>query len=381
MGREVTGTLADPAALVVSSCRWFYVDMSSPMTRSEAACLWDVQPGFLNTASYGPPPRPAWAALQRSLDQWRDGSESWHSWAGSVGTSRALFAAMVGTTAAHVTTGAAVSQLLAPIAAAVPDGGTVLVPDIEFTSGIFPFAVHADRGVVVRTVPVSRLADAINIGTDLVSFSAVQSATGEVADIASISSRAREVGAVTVLDASQAVGWLDLDAGDVDVLTAAAYKWLCAPRGTAFATLHPELSLRHPDFAGRLRPLAAGWFAAEANQYYGMPLRLATDARRFDISPAWHSWVGTAPALEVLSQVGVPAIGKHDVELANSFLTALNEPPSNSAIVSVPVPQAALDRLRAAGIRYAIMDGRARFAFHLYCSSDDVDMAVRAIKG
>src|SRR5699024_900370 len=160
-------------------------------------------------------------------------------------------------------TGAAVSQLLAPVAAALPDGATVLVPDVEFTSGIFPFAVHSARDVTVRTAPLAALADEITSDTRLVSFSAVQSATGEVADIAAITARAREVGAITVLDATQAAGWLPLDAMAVDMLTAGAYKWLCAPRGTAFLTVHPKLAHRQPEFAAALRPLAAGWYSGE----------------------------------------------------------------------------------------------------------------------
>jgi selenocysteine lyase/cysteine desulfurase len=298
-----------------------------------------------------------------------------------VQASRQAFADLVGIGADRVATGAAVSQLLAPVGAALPDGATVLVPDIEFTSGVFPFAVHADRGVTVRTAPLADLAGAIEPGTFCVSFSAVQSATGEVADIPAITARAREVGAVTVLDATQAAGWLPLDATGVDVLTAGAYKWLCSPRGTAFGTLHPDLADRHPEFAGRLRPLAAGWFAAEPGAYYGMPLRLQQDARAFDISPAWHSWVGTAPALDVLSSVGVAAIGGHDVGLANAFRAGLDLPPSNSAIASVPVAADAMARLREAGIRFAEMDGRARLAFHLYNTEEDVQAAVTAIAG
>lgn len=96
---------------------------------------------------------------------------------------------MVAADADWVTTGAAVSQLLAPIAAALPDGAEVLVPDIEFTSGVYPFAVHADRGVRVRTAPLQSLAEAIDESTVLVSFSAAQSATGEVADIPAITAR------------------------------------------------------------------------------------------------------------------------------------------------------------------------------------------------
>jgi hypothetical protein len=39
--------------------------------------LWDPEPGWLNTASYGLPPRPAFEALQAVLDDWRTGRTSW----------------------------------------------------------------------------------------------------------------------------------------------------------------------------------------------------------------------------------------------------------------------------------------------------------------
>jgi hypothetical protein len=50
---------------------------NASLTVAQAAALWDVEPGYLNTSSYGPPPRPAWDALQRSLDDWRAGRTSW----------------------------------------------------------------------------------------------------------------------------------------------------------------------------------------------------------------------------------------------------------------------------------------------------------------
>jgi selenocysteine lyase/cysteine desulfurase len=344
------------------------------LTIEEAQKLWDVEPGFFDTCSYGPPPRSGWDALQVSLDQWRFGTTPWQPWAESVQTSRELFARLMGTTPNRVATGAAVSQLLAPIASALPNGSTVLVPDIEFTSGVFPFAVHADRDITVRTAPLSDLAEAIGEDTSLVSFSAAQSATGQVADIPAIVTRAREVGAITVLDATQAAGWLPLRADDVVVT---AYKWLCAPRGTAFLTMNPEVGNKNAAFARRLKPTAAGWFAAD-DATYGMPLRQGDGARAFDISPAWHSWVGTAPALEVLLSVGIETIHDHDVGLANRFRSGVGLGESDSAIVSLEASGTEIDRLRKAGIRFSVMDGRARFGFHIFSTEADVDAALEA---
>ena len=60
---------------------------------------------------------------------------------------------------------------------------------------------------------------------------------------------------------------------------------------------------------------------------------MADGARRFDVSPAWFSWVGQAPALELLLDVGVDTIHAHNVGLANRFRTGLGLPPEDSAIV------------------------------------------------
>ena len=87
---------------------------------------------------------------------------------------------------------------------------------------------------------------------------------------------------------------------------AGAYTWLCAPRGSAFLTVRE-------DVADRLRPLNAGWYAGQDPwaSVYGPGMTLADDARRFDVSPAWPVWVGTAPAIEVFADLlrGDPACG------------------------------------------------------------------------
>jgi selenocysteine lyase/cysteine desulfurase len=152
-----------------------------------------------------------------------------------------------------------------------------------------------------------------------------------------------------------------------------AYKWLMAPRGTGFIYLAPELR-------ERLTPYAAGWYAGEDvhASYYGPPMRLAASARRFDISPAWFSWVGTAPALHLVEEIGVATIGAHNVRLANRFLTGLGQPPGDSAIVTVTAPDADF-KLQRAGVRAAVRAGRVRASFHVYSTDDDVDLALNAL--
>jgi selenocysteine lyase/cysteine desulfurase len=341
--------------------------------------LWDARPGWLNTASYGLPPRPAWDALQEALTQWRHGSTGWAPWDASTGRARRAFARLVHADPDAIAVGSTVSGMLSVVAAGLPTGSRVLVPEIEFTSNLFPWLVQTDRGVEVETVPPAQLTAAITPATTVVAFSLVQSATGEVAPYEDIVEAARSVGALVVVDGSQAVGWLPVDATRFDVLACAAYKWLMAPRGAAFCYLAPALR-------DRLRPIAAGWYAGEdvAEAYYGPPLRLARSARRFDTSPAWFSYVGAAPALELLDTIGIDRVQVHNVGLANRFLGGLDLPPSNSAIVSVEVPgdaAGAVGRLEAAGVRVGIRAGRVRASFHLYTSEQDVHLAVDALRG
>jgi len=340
----------------------------------DIAGLWDPEPGYFNTASYGLPPRPAFETLQAVLADWRAGHTSWEPWDDYVAGSRAAFARLVGVDAADVAVGATVSEQLGLVAAALPDRARVLVNDDEFTSNLFPWLAQAHRGVTVTSAPLSRLAEAVDAGTTLVAFSAVHSATGEVAPYDEIVSAARHHGALVAVDATQACGWLPLDAAKVDALAAHAYKWLMSPRGSSFLVVRGEIR-------DRMRPLAAGWYAGEDPHasYYGPPLRLAGDSRRFDTSPAWFSWVGTRPALEVVERIGVEAIHDHDVRLANRLREGLGLPPGNSAIVSVDVPGAEA-RLTRAGLRASVRAGLTRLACHVYTTDRDVDEALTALR-
>ena len=231
------------------------------------------------------------------LEEWRGGRTSWEGWSESTEGARAEFAKLVNTDPGRVAIGATVSGLVGLVAASLPAGSRVVIPEIEFTSTLFPFLVQP--GLEVSTVPPARLAEAIDEHTDAVAFSAVQMSTGEVADLDAILAAAEAHDVLTVVDATQAAGWLPLEADRFDFLVAAGYKWLISPRGTAWMTVAPER-------LDAIVPSQAGWYAGEDvyEAYIGPPLRLAHDARRLDTSPAWFSWVGALPALELLNAVG-----------------------------------------------------------------------------
>jgi selenocysteine lyase/cysteine desulfurase len=342
----------------------------------EARSQWEPAGVYLNTASYGLPPRDGWDALQAALADWRGGRTSWEHWGESTEGARAAFARLTGVAGDDVTIGATVSGLLGPVAASLPPGSRVVVPDVEFTSTLYPFLVQQQLGrCAVRLVPAAQLAEAVDERADVVAFSAVQMSTGEVADVDAIAAAAGTHGVLTVCDATQACGWLPLDGARFDVVAVAAYKWLMSPRGTAFMSVRRE----HLD---AIVPLAAGWYAAEDvhGSYCGPPMQLAAGARRLDTSPAWFSWVGCRPALELVERIGVAAIHAHDVALANRFRAGLGLDPSDSAIVTADVAGGA-ERLERAGIVAAVRGGHLRASWHLYNTEADVDRALEALRG
>jgi selenocysteine lyase/cysteine desulfurase len=329
---------------------------------------------YLNTASLGLPPRSGLAALQTVLRQWSSGTASPPDYDAPLEMSRVAYAGLVGVDPSQVAVGGQLSAFAGLVASNLPDGSEVLIADGEFTSLVFPFLAQAGRGVLVRQVPLERLAEAVSAQTSLVAVSAVQSADGRLADLDGLVAVCAANGCRILLDTTQAVGWLPVDASRFAYTAGGGYKWLLAPRGTCFFTINPEL-------AGELVPHLAGWYAGgdRWDSLYGGPLRLADDARRFDVSPAWHSWVAQAPALELLTSIGPEVLYAHTLGLANRFRAAVGRPAGDSAIVSLEADPGAGERMARAGIVGSVRAGRLRLAFHLYNTMDDVERAAEAL--
>jgi selenocysteine lyase/cysteine desulfurase len=328
---------------------------------------------YLDSATYGLPLASALEELTAQTAAWAAGTYNALTCDDAVARARGAFARMHGVSPSDVAIGHQVSPLVAVLAGSLPRGARVLAADGDFTSLLFPFLA---AGCEVRTVALEQIAEAIDDRTDLVAVSAVQSANGRVADLEALASAAEHQGALTLVDATQACGWLPLDASSFSVLVAGGYKWLCHPRGTAFVTVAPQLR-------ERLVPLTAGWYAGENpwETCYGTPLRLAADARRFDVSPAWFNWHMAATALEAFEQLGIARIHEHDLALADRLRTGLGLEPQGSAIVSFEADTGAAERLEQAGVKASVRAGRVRLSCHLYNTAQDVDRALEALTG
>jgi selenocysteine lyase/cysteine desulfurase len=347
----------------------------SKQALAEAAAQFSPSRIYLDTAAIGLPPSSVSGAMRSIIDRWSSGELGARECDARVTDARAAFARLAGVQPEHVAIGSAASALVGIVAASLPRGAEVLCAEGDFTSLLFPFLEREQAGeLTVRLEPIEALADAVSEHTTLVAVSAVQSCDGRLCDLSAIEQACSRSGTRTLIDATQAIGWLPLSASRFDYVVAAGYKWLLSPRGVAFLSVAPER-------LAALRPTAPSWFAGEDvwASIYGGPLRLARDARRLDGSPAWFAWHGCAEALEFIERVGVPAIHEHDVELSTLFLERLGRPPSASAIVSLP-GERVYDALRAAGIAASRRGGATRVSFHLYNTPEDAIAAADVVR-
>lgn len=343
------------------------------MTREAFGAEFPGADGFLNSPTYGLPPQFVVDALLECIGTWQNGTMDVPSFDAHVAAGRESYAALTGAPVDSVAMASTVSSALGLVAAAIPDGARVLTLPGEFTSTTFPFAAQAGRGVTVTELPADELISAA-ADFDVVSVSLVQSANGAVLDVDALRTRVAGTDTRTVIDITQALGWKRVDLGWADVTVAAVYKWLLSPRGTAWISLSDRVS-------HAMTPHAANWYAGEApwQTIYGLPLRLAEDARRFDLSPAWFSVLGAGLAMPWLASLDGDAVQAHCLGLANRLRAELDLPQQDSAIVSLPIEGAA-ETLQRAGIRASVRAGAIRVGFHLYNNEDDLDRLLAALR-
>jgi selenocysteine lyase/cysteine desulfurase len=329
--------------------------------------------GYLAVASIGLPPDSALAAIRADLAAWEDANRDPEGYDAVIARTRASFADLVGVPADRVAIGSQTSTFASIVAAAVPDGAEVLLAQGDFSSMMFPFLQQQPR-IRVRVVPLGALAESITDETWLVAFSLVQSATGAVADEDAIIDAAAAHDARTFCDTTQATGVHPVDAARYDVTVCHAYKWLCSPRGVAFLTVDERMQ-------EALRPVQAGWYAGEDvwRSTYGPEMHLASNARRFDVSPAWQAWVGAEQSIALFAGLDIAEVWAYASGLGDALCGGLGIPPQHQAIVAWPDPDGErVARCTESGIRISGRAGRIRASFHLWNTEDDVADLLRA---
>jgi len=222
----------------------------------------------------------------------------------------------------------------------------------------------------------------------VVSVPSVHWVDGSTVELERVADRAREVGALLVVDATQSLGAMPLDLAAVrpDYLVTAGYKWLFGPLGTSYLYVAPE----HRDG----RPLEQNWANRAGAEDFADTAPPASayrpGARRFDAGQR-SNFVLVPMAIAGLEQVldwGVP-----EIAAALAPITARIEEHAR-AIGLDPVPA----RLRAPHmLGIGLSDGMAerwsgghvhvemlgsvmRVSPHLHVTDGDLEVLFAALK-
>lgn len=257
-------------------------------------------------------------------------------------------------------------------------------------SGFELHVVPAEDDLTVRT---DRVVDAIDDRTAVVAVSHVLFRTSYILDAAAIARRARDVGAVSILDTYQSAGIIPVDVSElgVDFAVGGCLKWLCGGPGNAFL-------YTHPDRLRAARPAFTGWLA----QRKPFDFEIASDdlsSLRADAmhmmngTPAIPAYYAAIAGLDAINDFGVARIRARSRELTARLLALIDEhgftsaatrdPDRLAGTVAVNVPDA-LAVARTLKARDFVVDYRPpvgiRISPHFYNTLDEIERTVAEIQ-
>jgi cysteine desulfurase / selenocysteine lyase len=302
-----------------------------------------------------------------------------------------------------------IDLLAGAIGRTLQPGDEILVTDMEHHSNIIPWQMAArDRGVAMRSIPLigdglldlATFERLLGPRTRVVAFAHVSNVLGTINPVAQLSARARQVGAIVVVDGAQAAPHLTLDMSALgcDFYVFSAHKML-GPTGigvlwgrrAALEALEPA--------RGGSEMIKEVWI--DHARWNDLPWRFEPG------TPPIAEAVGLMAAIEYLEKLGMERIAEHERALARQTVELLGVIPG----VKVYGPPATVDRgavvafsveglhphdvaalLDQEGIavraghhcaqplmRWCGVVGTARASFSVYNSSEDVALLAHAV--
>ncbi|MGL5810165.1 MAG: cysteine desulfurase [Nocardioides sp.] len=201
----------------------------------------------------------------------------------------------------------------------------VVITEMEHHSNIVPWQLLTSRtGATLRwfgltddgSLDLSAIDDLLTERTRVVSVTWVSNMLGTVNPIAEIARRAHEVGALVVVDASQAAPHLPIDvvAAGADVIVFTGHKAV-GPTGIGVLWGKREVLDELPPFLGGGEMIET--VSMESSTYAPIPYKYEAG------TPPIVEAVGLAAALDYLSDVGLEAIHAHERAITSYALDGL----------------------------------------------------------
>lgn len=357
---------------------------------------------YLNHATHGPFSRRTLAAINRVALLWSepptmDGAVR----EAEIATARENVAALAGGSAKRVAFVGNLGDAMSLCAAGLDwrRGDNVVIPRDEFPSVVYPFMNLGRLGVELRLVEkdergytdLGQIADLIDGRTRALVISHVEFMDGFRNDLSAIGRLCRERDVLSIVDATQSMGALPIDAdrNEIDVVAAHGYKWLMASYG--FGAIHfsePAIERIHPVYVGRLS-VNKGFEDLD----YALDWR--EGAARYQTGGInWLSIAAFNASAELIRAADPAQTERHTLALTDRLLAAVAERgyavtscldrPTRSQIVSFTTGSHETDGRLVADLleqRVAVsLRGRGiRVSPYFYNSDEDVDRLIAAL--
>ena len=240
------------------------------------------------------------------------------------------------------------------------------------------------------TVPTETFLDAIDERTAVVALSHVLFKSAYLQDIAAITERAHEVGAMVALDCYQSAGTIpfSLTELNVDFAVGGSVKWLCGGPGAGWLYVRPDLQ-------NTLRPGLVGW-QADSDPFSFRPggIVYADGIWRFlSGTPNVPAWYAARAGYRIVNEVGVERIRESSLAMTGQLIEIADEldipirtprqPELRGGTITLGVEdeQRVVAELISKGV---IVDGRpgagVRVGPHFYNNQDDLERLKEALK-
>ena len=286
---------------------------------------------YLDGNSLGPLPRAAVARVAKTVqDEWGDmlitgwNRAGWMDKPMSVGN---RIARLIGAEPNSVAMGDTLSiKVYQALASALEMNAPRKV--ILSDSGNFPSDLYMAQGrcrtlgegYTLKIVAPEEVMDAIDDTVAVTLITEVDYRTGRKHDMAAITKRAHEKGALTIWDLAHSAGAfpVELARAGADFACGCTYKYLnSGPGGPAFIYVAP----RHQD---RARPALAGWQGHDAPFAFDLDYRPATGVERMRVgTPPILQLAALEASLDIWDSVDMAALRARSLALTDQFIAGV----------------------------------------------------------
>ncbi len=316
--------------------------MQDARVREAFPVLKDVV--YLNVGTYGIMPAPALADFQSmQADFETRGVASNHTWGRKSEETRQRIATLIGATPEEIAFTRNATDGINLVLAGLDwqAGDEVITSDEEHEAMNHPLLyLHQRKGLVVRRVPVSPLAEVMTARLDaaytpktrLVALSFVTCETGTRLPAQAISTWARAHHVLCLLDGAQVSGAISIDVRAIgcDYYASNGHKWLSGPKGSGF-------------FYGRRESLLA-LSPAHVGAGSLMHVDLKTEeavpfdtGQRFEFGTrAWPIQAGLGSSLDWFDSLGWDNVYGHIAALSGQLKTLIQQRPYLRLLSPVP---------------------------------------------